>query len=103
MPVSSRRRRVATSEGLALTAVDDETEARYRAVHAYLSDDAHAAWQGVATEYGVSMSGLIEAMGADLQQPDDERILGPQLERLVKRARRIDADRRRRTGRSPAT
>lgn len=101
MPVSSRRRRVATSEGLAFSAVDDETEARYRAVHAYLSDEAHATWQGVATEYGVSVSGLIEAMGADLHQPQDERVLGPQLERWVKRARRIDAGRRRRTGRTP--
>jgi hypothetical protein len=83
--------------------VDDETQVRYRAVHAYLSDGAHATWQDVATEYGVSVSGLIEAMGVDLQQPEDERVLGPQLEGLVKRARRIDADRRRRTGRTSTT
>ena len=82
--------------------MDDETEARYRAVHAYLSDAAHATWQEVATEYGVSVSGLIEAMGTDLQKPEDQRVLGPQLDGLVKRARRIDADRRRRTGRANA-
>ena len=56
----------------------------------------------VATEYGVSVSGLIEAMGTDLQKPEDQRVLGPQLDGLVKRARRIDADRRRRTGRANA-
>jgi hypothetical protein len=74
-------------------------EPRYRAVHAYLSDEAHAIWLEVSTEYGVSVSGFIEAMGVDLAKPDDERLLGPQLDELVARARRIDAERRRRTGR----
>jgi hypothetical protein len=81
--------------------VEDDTDTRYRAVHAYLSDGAHETWQDVATEYGVSVSGLIEALGTDLQKPEDERVLGPQLPGLVKRARRIDADRRRRSGRTP--
>jgi len=80
--------------------VETDTEPRYRAVHAYLSDGAHETWQDVATEYGVSVSGLIEAMGLDLQLPADEQVIGPRLEGLVKRARRIDADRRRRTARS---
>jgi hypothetical protein len=83
--------------------VNEPAEDRYRAVHAYLSDDAHATWQEVATQYGVSVSGLIEAMGADLQRPEDERVLGPQLSGLVTRARRIDADRRRRRGRTPSS
>jgi hypothetical protein len=82
--------------------VDEETEDRYRAVHAYLSDDGHATWLEVATEYGVSVSGLIEAMGADLQRPEAERVLAPRLPALVTRARRIDADRRRRRARTPA-
>jgi hypothetical protein len=75
-------------------------EPRYRAVHAYLSDEAHATWLEVSTEYGVSVSGFIEAMGADLAKPEDERVLGPQLEGLVARARKVDAERRRRTGRA---
>jgi hypothetical protein len=79
--------------------VANSPDPRYRAVHAYLSDDAHAAWLDVSTEYGVSVSGLIEAMGADLTKPPDERLLGPQLDALVARARRVDAERRRRTGR----
>lgn len=83
--------------------MDDDTEDRYRAVHAYLSDTAHATWQEVATQYGVSVSGLIEAMGTDLQRPEDERVLATQLPTLVTRARRIDADRRRRRGRATAT
>jgi len=85
--------------GLASSDVNESTEDRYRAVHAYLSDGAHATWQEAATQYGVSVSGLIEAMGADLQRPENERVLGPQLPALVTRARRIDADRRRRRGR----
>ncbi|MGZ4683249.1 MAG: hypothetical protein ACXWCM_09760 [Acidimicrobiales bacterium] len=80
--------------------METDTEPRYRAVHAYLSDGAHETWQDVATEYGVSVSGLIEAMGLDLQLPADQQVIGPRLEGLVKRARRIDADRRRRSNRS---
>ena len=76
-----------------------EDEPRYRAVHAYLSDDAHETWQEVATEYGVSVSGLIEALGADLGAPVDEQVIAPRLPELIKRARRVDADRRRRAGR----
>ena len=79
-----------------MAAADDP---RYRAVHAYLSDDAHATWLDVSTEYGVSVSGFIEAMGVDLAKPEDERLLGPHLEGLVARARQVDAARRRRTGR----
>jgi hypothetical protein len=80
--------------------VSDQTDDRYRAVHAYLSDEGHSTWLEVATEYGVSVSGLIEAMGTDLQLPADERLLGPRLPTLVSRARRIDAERRRRRGRN---
>ena len=72
-------------------------------MHAYLSDEAHAVWQDVATDYGVSVSGLIEAMGADLDKPPDERALAPQLDALVARARRVDAARRRRSRPSVAS
>ncbi len=76
-----------------------DKEPRYRAVHAYLSDGAHETWQEVATQYGISVSGLIEALGADLQAPPDEQVIAPRLPELIKRARRIDAERRRRAGR----
>jgi hypothetical protein len=49
------------------------------------------------------VSGLIEAMGVDLQKPEGERVIGPLLPGLVKRARGIDAQRRRRTGRAPTS
>jgi len=83
--------------------VTADEDPRYRAVHAYLSDEAHETWQDVATEYGVSVSGLIEALGVDLRAPEDEQVLAPRLPELVKRARRIDADRRRRAGRPAST
>ena len=79
--------------------VTADEDPRYRAVHAYLSDEAHETWQEVATEYGVSVSGLIEALGVDLQTPGDDQIIAARLPELIKRARRIDADRRRRAGR----
>ena len=75
----------------------DDTEPRYRAVHAYLSDDAHQTWQEVTTELGVSISGLVEAMGSDLGRAPDDRALEPRLDTLVRQARRVDAERRRRT------
>jgi hypothetical protein len=80
--------------------VPSDVEPRYRAVHAYLSDEAHATWQEVSTEFGVSVSGLIEAMGIDLTRPTDQRILTPDIDQLVKRARTVDAARRRRTRRA---
>jgi hypothetical protein len=79
--------------------VTTSSEPRYRAVHAYLSDEAHATWQEVSTDLGVSVSGLIEAMGIDLTRPADQRILTPDIDHLVKRARTVDAARRRRTRR----
>jgi hypothetical protein len=83
--------------------VTSEDAPRYRAVHAYLSDDAHETWQQVAGEYGVSVSGLIEALGLDLQNVANDQALADRLPDLVRRARRIDAERRRRTGRSTTT
>ncbi len=68
-----------------------------RALHSYLTDPAFDAWHDYATEAGVSVSGLLEAIGRQLaevaatgtdmseHQPD-----------LLKAARRIDAANRRR-------
>jgi hypothetical protein len=64
-----------------------------RALHAYLSDDAHDTWHQVAADLGCSVSAMLEAMAGDF---DDESGNRAQIEAIVKKARRIDADRRRR-------
>lgn len=66
-------------------------------IHAYLAERHHAAWHDQADELGVSVSGLIGAVAEDMMidpsLEDQER-----LERLAKRARKIDAENRRRGG-----
>lgn len=70
-----------------------------RALHAYLSVDAHAALHRFADENGVSLTGLMEALGNDLA---DEMAAGADPMDLrqdwVRYARKIDAQRRRRGG-----
>lgn len=71
-----------------------------RALHAYLSEEAHAAWQGFAEENGTSVTGLLEELGRQL----DEEIAAAGGDAAsvrqdwVKGARKIDAQRRRRGG-----
>ena len=86
--------------GIASASWPPAADPRYRAVHAYLSDDAHATWLDVSTEYGVSVSGFIEAMGDRPGQAQPTSASStPDLDGLVARARTVDAARRRRTGR----
>jgi len=68
-----------------------------KAIHAYLSPEAHDAWHDFAAENGVSVSGLLEAIANEwaARQARGEQPL-PDEERLVRTARRVDADRRRR-------
>jgi hypothetical protein len=68
-----------------------------RALHAYLSKEAHDAWHDFAAEQGVSVSGLLEASGRELA-PVAEGNARPRKEHLalVETARKIDAARRRR-------
>lgn len=68
------------------------TEAPRKALHAYLSDEAHDTWHAVAAEFGVSVSGLLEAMAQDLSGKG----AATRMEPTVKRARKVDAERRRR-------
>lgn len=74
-------------------------ETERQALHAYLSPEAHAAWQQFGEANGVSLTGLLEALGLELAhelediEPEDLRQV------WVKTGRRIDADRRRRGGR----
>jgi hypothetical protein len=68
-----------------------------KAIHAYLTPEAHDHWHEFAAEQGVSVSGLLEAIAQDWH----ERLLGnddlpAEVERLARSARRIDATRRRR-------
>lgn len=69
---------------------------RRRALHAYLSDDAHETWHHVAADQGVSVSALLEAMAGDLDRPAGEGAMADRLGPIVVRARKIDAERRRR-------
>jgi len=68
-----------------------------KAIHAYLSPEAHDAWHDFAAENGVSVSGLLEAIAHEWasRKARGEPVL-PDEDALVKTARRVDADRRRR-------
>lgn len=61
-----------------------------RALHAFVSDEAHSQWHDFAAEQGVSVSALLEALAPEL------RLLSKRGEAIVKAARKIDAERRRR-------
>ncbi|MGH1502630.1 MAG: hypothetical protein ACRBI6_03685 [Acidimicrobiales bacterium] len=69
-----------------------------KALHAYVSDDAHEQWHGFAAEQGVSVSAVLEALAPelDLEQFDGEQPLTSRLDEVVRAARKIDAQRRRR-------
>ena len=81
------------SPGTARSSGDDGDR---RALHAFLSDEAHDSWHRVAAELGVSVSGMLEAMAFELEKPESESALGGRATTLVTRARKIDAERRRR-------
>jgi hypothetical protein len=62
-----------------------------KALHAYLSDEAHAQWHAYAERHAVSVSALIEAMAQRL--PEDGN--------LIATAQQIDVNRRRRRKNRP--
>jgi|688.fasta_scaffold06002_13 hypothetical protein len=66
-----------------------------RAIHAYLSPEAHESWRNFADENGVSVSALLEAYAALLQDLGDDG-----RKAIVGAARMIDSARRRRPNRS---
>lgn len=70
-----------------------------KALHAYVSDVAHDQWHGFAAEQGVSVSAVLEALAAELQTDgtDADAPMAERLEAVVRAARRIDAQRRRRS------
>lgn len=69
-----------------------------KALHAYVSDDAHDQWHGFAAEQGVSVSAILEALAPELDTEErlDTGDLATRLDGVVKTARKIDAQRRRR-------
>ncbi len=73
--------------------------AQRRALHAYLSDNAHEQWHAVAIEWGVSVSALLEALAPILADHHDgsEPAEAPDARSIVHTARQIDAQRRRRS------
>lgn len=70
-----------------------------KALHAYVSDAAHDQWHSFAAEQGVSVSAVLEALAAELdaRPPSSMAPMGERLEAVVRAARKIDAQRRRRT------
>lgn len=68
-----------------------------KAIHAYLSPEAHGAWHEFAAEHGVSVSGLLEAIGAEWHEKmAANKLDSSEYESLTRAARKIDAQRRRR-------
>ncbi len=68
-----------------------------RALHAYVSDDAHDAWHDFAAENGVTVSALLEALTPHLQTERGAATLESAWEDSIKAARAVDAARRRRS------
>lgn len=69
-----------------------------KALHAYVSDDAHEQWHGFAAEQGVSVSAVLEALAPELEidGTSPAEPLTTRLDEVVRAARKIDAQRRRR-------
>lgn len=65
-----------------------------KALHAYMSDEAHEHWHHAAQAWGVSVSGLLESISPFLD--DIEAAFDGRDAAIVLTARRIDASRRRR-------
>jgi hypothetical protein len=68
-----------------------------RAIHAYLTAESHDTWHRVAEESGVSLSGLLEALAADMSAHAPDSGGHGRWSDVVRDARRIDAQRRRRS------
>jgi hypothetical protein len=69
------------------------------AIHAYLSEEAHSAFMAFAEENGVSVTGLLEALGLELSVELGMSSDATDIRQdWVKRGRKIDAARRRRGG-----
>jgi hypothetical protein len=68
-----------------------------KAVHAYLEPESHKVWHTVSEEEGISLSGFLEALAIDMSEFPPEQN-HPRWREIIRTARRIDAQRRRRGG-----
>ena len=68
-----------------------------RAIHAYLTAEGHDVWHTASEEAGVSLSGLLEALATDLAAHPPADGGHPRWDEVVTTARKIDAQRRRRS------
>ena len=66
-----------------------------KALHAYVSDDAHDRWHTFAATHGVSLSATLEVLATELSTQNNEPVQD-RLEEVVRLARKTDAQRRRR-------
>jgi hypothetical protein len=67
-----------------------------RAIHAYLTVASHEIWHAVSEDEGISLSGFLEALAADMKAHPPTEGGHPRWKDIVRASRRIDADRRRR-------
>lgn len=68
-----------------------------RAIHAFVSAEAHERWHDFAAEEGISVSALIEAFAPELSDPSHgDEPMAVRMQSVVVVARKIDASRRRR-------
>ncbi len=72
------------------------TTKKRKALHAYLSDDAHETWHQFAATHGISVSATLEALAAELQASEVADGGSIDFDPIVSRARQTDAARRRR-------
>jgi hypothetical protein len=66
-----------------------------KALHAYVSEEAHDAWHDFAAENGASVSAILESLAPALASQADTPF-EVRLDQVVTEARRTDAKRRRR-------
>jgi hypothetical protein len=69
-----------------------------KAIHAYLLTGSHEVWHTVTAEAGVSLSGFLEALADDMKNYPPEEGGHPRWREIVRTARKVDAQRRRRGG-----
>jgi hypothetical protein len=66
--------------------------AKPKGVHAYLTEESHAALFSFSADHGVSVSAMLEVLAQALRRGDGD------FEWLVEGSRKVDAERRRRHG-----
>lgn len=68
--------------------------AKRKALHAYLSEQAHDAWHRFAEDNGVSLSAVLTALGISLTDTTD-MTTGQKLESVITQAENAEREKRR--------